>query len=147
MYATSVGGAVQDKTVKYIILKCTSQYYSVPDWSSAKHKNFEVNEGQNMKWEEQSSKCCLTVLLGKVISVGVDLSEVILKEASIFVSKCEEDKYFQSTEGFLCQATTQRSKEFSAIYIPFHLWIFKCFASFRSKYCQMWNIFDYQWIH
>jgi len=54
------------------------------------------------------------VLFGKVISVGVDLSE-----ASILVSKCKEHKYLQSAEGLQCQATIHRSKEFSAICIPF----------------------------
>lgn len=61
------------------------------------------------------------MVFGKVISVGVDLSEAIWKEAGILVSKCKEHKYFQSAEGLQCQATIQRSKEFSAIYTPLHL--------------------------
>lgn len=61
------------------------------------------------------------MLFGKVISVGVDLSQAILKEASILVSKWKEHKYLQSAEGLQCQATIQRSKEFSAIYKPFRL--------------------------
>lgn len=61
------------------------------------------------------------MLFGKVISLDVDLSEAILKEASILVSKCKEHKYLQSAECLQYQATIRRSKEFSAGYIPFHL--------------------------
>lgn len=56
-----------------------------------------------VKHEMRRTACQMLLSWGKVISVGVDRSEAILKEACVLVSKCKEHKYLQSAEGLQCQ--------------------------------------------